>query len=211
VRLVGLTGGIATGKSTFAAALRAQGAPVLDADQLARQVVAPGSAALQEIARVFGPAVLARDGSLDRKALGALVFADPALRRRLEAITHPAIRAAMLAETARLSEAGHDLIFYDAPLLFEVGLDQAMALTVVVWAPPEAQLARLMARDGLARAEAEARLAAQLPVAEKAARADVIIDNADDGAPLSGKAARLLEDLRGGLGRRLPSAAPRRY
>jgi dephospho-CoA kinase len=211
MRLVGLTGGIATGKSTFAAALRALGVPVLDADLLARQVVAPGTPALAEIARAFGPAVLGPDGALDRKALGALVFADPAARKRLEAITHPAIRAAMVAETRRLAEAGHDLAFYDTPLLYEVGLDQAMALTVVVFAPPEAQLARLMARDGLGRAEAEARLAAQLPVAEKAARADVVIDNADDRAPLQAKAAALLADLRAGLGRRLPSAPPRRY
>jgi len=211
VRLVGLTGGIATGKSTFAAALRALGVPVLDADLLARQVVAPGTPALAGIVGAFGPGVVGPDGALDRKALGALVFADPAARRRLEAITHPAIRAAMAAETARLAAAGHDLAFYDTPLLFEVGLDQAMALTVVVFAPPEAQVARLMARDGFSRAEAEARLAAQLPVAEKAARADVVIDNADDRAPLAGKAAALLADLRAGLGRRLPSAPPRRY
>jgi dephospho-CoA kinase len=211
MRLVGLTGGIATGKSTFAAALRALGVPVLDADQLARQVVAPGTPALAEIARAFGPGVLGPDGALDRQALGAVVFADPAARRRLEAITHPAIRAAMVAETQRLAGAGHDLAFYDTPLLYEVGLDQAMALTVVVFAPPEVQVARLMARDGHGRAEAEARLAAQLPVAEKAARADVVIDNADGGAPLAGKAAALLADLRAGLGRRLPSAPPRRY
>jgi len=211
VRLVGLTGGIATGKSTFAAALRALGVPVLDADQLARQVVAPGTPALAEIARAFGPATLAADGALDRKALGALVFADPEARRRLEAITHPAIRAAMQAETARLAAAGHDLAFYDAALLFEVGLDRAMSLVVVVDAPPEVQVARIMARDGLTRAEAQARLAAQLPVAEKAARADVVVDNGDAGVPLDAKAARLVADLRAGLGRRLPMAPPARY
>jgi len=211
VRLVGLTGGIATGKSTFAAALRALGVPVLDADQLARQVVAPGTPALAEIARAFGPATLAADGALDRKALGALVFADPEARRRLEAITHPAIRAAMQAETARLAAAGHDLAFYDAALLFEVGLDRAMSLVVVVDAPPEVQVARIMARDGLTRAEAQARLAAQLPVAEKAARADVVVDNGDAGVPLDAKAARLVADLRAGLGRRLPTAPPARY
>jgi dephospho-CoA kinase len=211
VRLVGLTGGIATGKSTFAAALRTLGVPVVDADQLARAVAAPGTPALQEIARTFGPGVLGADGALDRKALGALVFADPGARRRLEAITHPAIRAAMVAETARLGAEGHELVFYDTPLLYEVGLDAAVALVVVVFAPPAAQVARLAARDGLSRAEAEARLAAQLPVAEKAARADVIVDNGDDGVPLGPKAARLIADLRAGLGRRLPSAPPARY
>jgi dephospho-CoA kinase len=211
VRLVGLTGGIATGKSTFAAALRSLGVPVVDADQLARVVVAPGTPALAAVAAAFGPGVLAADGGLDRKALGALVFADGEARRRLEAITHPAIRQAMAAETARLAAEGRDLAFYDAPLLYEVGLDQAMALVVVVDAPPQAQLARLMARDGLAGAEAAARLAAQLPVAEKAARADVVVDNADPGVPLLPKAARLVADLRAGLGRRLPSEPPRRY
>ncbi len=211
MRLVGLTGGIATGKSTFAAALSALGVPVVDADQLARAVVTPGAPALAEIAARFGPEVLAADGTLDRRALGALVFADPAARRRLEAITHPAIRRAMEAETARLAAAGHDLVFYDTPLLYEVGLEPAMALVVVVLAPPEAQLARLRARDGLTAAEARARLAAQLPAAEKAARADVVVDNADASAPLDDKAARLVADLRAGLGRRLPSQPPRRY
>jgi dephospho-CoA kinase len=207
VRLVGLTGGIATGKSTFAAALRELGVHHRDADQLARAVVAPGTPALAAISAAFGPGVLAAGGGLDRKALGALVFADEEARRRLEAITHPAIRQAMVAETARLADEGRDLAFYDAPLLYEVGLDQAMALVVVVHAPPDAQLARLMARDGLTPAEASARLAAQLPVAEKAARAD----NADPGAPLGPSAARLVADLRAGLGRRLPSQPPRRY
>jgi dephospho-CoA kinase len=211
VRLVGLTGGIATGKSTFAAALRDLGVPVVDADQLARAVVAPGTPALDAIVREFGPGVRGPDGALDRKALGAIVFADPAARRRLEAITHPAIREAMVAETARLAAAGHDLAFYDAPLLFEVGLDRAMALVVVVDAPREAQLRRLGARDGLSRAEAEARLAAQLPAAEKAARADVVVENGDEAVPLRPRAARLVADLRAGLGRRLPSAPPRRY
>jgi dephospho-CoA kinase len=210
VRLIGLTGGIATGKSTFAAALRALGCPVIDADRLARQVVEPGTPALAAVAATF-PGVVGPDGRLDRKALAARVFGDEEARRRLEAITHPAIRAAMLAETARLEATGHDLVFYDTPLLFEVGLDRAMALVVVVWAPREAQLRRLATRDGLSAAEAEARLRAQLPVDEKAARADVVIDNADETAPLGPKAARLVAELRAGLGRSLPGSAPARY
>src|SRR5689334_19850198 len=99
MRLLGLTGGIATGKSTFAALLRARGVPVVDADALARDVVAPGAPALQEIAREFGPGMIGPDGALDRKRMGALVFGDPGARRRLEAITHPAIRRAMAEET----------------------------------------------------------------------------------------------------------------
>ncbi len=210
MRLVGLTGGIATGKSTLAAALRDLGIPVIDADQLARRVVEPGTPALAAIGEAF-PGVIGADGRLDRKGLGARVFGDEAGRRRLEAITHPAIRAAMVAETARLASQGHDLVFYDTPLLYEVGLDQAMALVVVVSAPREAQLRRLAARDGLSTADAEARLRAQLPVEEKAARADVVVDNADETAPLAPRAARLLADLRAGLGRRLPGSAPARY
>jgi dephospho-CoA kinase len=211
LRVVGLTGGIATGKSTFAAALRDLGVPVLDADALARSVVAPGSPALADIARAFGRGVLGPDGGLDRKRLGALVFADPEARRRLEAITHPAIRDVMLAETARLAAAGHPIAFYDAPLLYEVGLDAVLDCVVVVQAPREVQLQRAVARDGVAPAEAEARLAAQWPIEEKVARADFVVDNTAGADDLRPKAARLLADLRRGLGRRLPNAAPVRY
>jgi dephospho-CoA kinase len=211
VRVVGLTGGIATGKSTFAAALRARGVPVVDADALARAVVAPGSPALAAIARAFGPDVLGPDGALDRRKVAARVFSDPEARRRLEGITHPAIRRAMLDETLRLAAEGHDLVFYDAPLLFEVGLDRALDSVVVVWAPAEAQRGRLAARDGLSAAEADARLAAQWSVDEKAARADFVVENTGTPEALAEKADRLLLDLRRGLGRRLPNAAPVRY
>ena len=211
MRIVGLTGGIATGKSTFAEALRARGAPVIDADVLAREVVAPGSPALAEIARTFGPGVLGPDDALDRKRLGALVFADPEARHRLEAITHPAIRQLMLAETARLAEAGHPLAFYDAPLLYEVGIDAVVDAVVVVYAPEQAQRARLAARDWASAAEAEARLAAQWPIDEKAARADFVVDNTGGTGDLGSKAERLLADLHRGAGRRLPNAPPVRY
>jgi dephospho-CoA kinase len=211
VRVVGLTGGIASGKSTFAEALRARGVPVVDADALARAAVAPGTPALGELARLFGPGVLAPDGSLDRKRMAALVFGDAEARRRLEAVTHPAVRRAMAEETARLAAAGHDLAFYDAPLLFEVGLDAVLDAVVVVWAPRDEQRARAVARGGLSPEEADARLAAQLPLDEKARRADFVVAN--DGAPeaLDGKAERLLEDLRKGQGARLPNADPVRY
>jgi len=211
VRIVGLTGGIASGKSTFAAILRARGVPVLDADALARAAVAPGSPALAEIVRAFGPDVLLSDGSLDRKRMAALVFADADARRRLEAITHPAVRRAMAEETARLAQDGHALAFYDTPLLFEVGLEAALDCVVVVWVPPEVQEARLAARDGLAPAEAAARLAAQLPIDEKARRADFVVENVGPATELGRKADRLLGDLRRGLGRKLPNAAPVRY
>lgn len=211
MRVVGLTGGIASGKSTFADALRARGVPVVDADALARAAVAPGAPALAEIVRAFGPGVLAPDGTLDRKRVGATVFADPVARRRLEAIIHPAVRAGMAAETARLAAAGHDLAFYDTPLLYEVGLEGALDAVVVVWVPAAVQRARLVSRDGIAPADADARIAAQLPIDEKAARADFVVENTGAPEALGGKADRLLADLRSGLGRKLPNAAPVRY
>jgi dephospho-CoA kinase len=211
VRLVGLTGGIASGKSTFAALLRARGVPVVDADALAREAVRPGAPALTAIATAFGPQALLPDGSLDRRWIGARVFADPEERRRLEAITHPAVRALMAAELVRLEAAGHTLAFYDVPLLYEVGLDAAMDSVVVVWTPPAVQLARLVERDGLTPAEAQARISAQLPIDEKAARADFIVENVGPPEALGPKADRLLADLRQGLGRTLPNASPVRY
>ena len=211
MRLVGLTGGIASGKSTFAAALRDLGAPVIDADLLARDAVRAGSAALAAIVREFGPGALGPDGTLDRKAMADRVFADPSARARLEAIVHPAVRQAMAAETARLAAAGHSLAFYDVPLLFERGLDREVDCVVVVHVPPEVQVARLRARDGLGQPEAEARLAAQMPIDEKARRADVVVENGGDLASLRSRAALVLADLRRGLGRRLPNAPPARY
>lgn len=211
MRVVGLTGGIATGKSTFAEALRARGVPVVDADALARAAVAPGSPALAEIRRALGPDVIAPDGTLDRKRVAALVFADAGARSRLEAITHPAVRLMMAEETARLAASGHDLVFYDTPLLFEVGLDRTLDAVVVVWAPARVQRQRLVGRDGLSPPDADARLAAQLPIDEKAARADFVIDNVGAPEELGPKADRLLADLRRGLGRKLPNSAPVRY
>jgi dephospho-CoA kinase len=211
VRLVGLTGGIASGKSTFASILRARGAAVLDADRLARAAVAPGSPGLAEVVAAFGEGVLGPDGGLDRKRMADRVFADPAARARLEAIVHPRVRAAVRDETARLAGAGAALAFYDVPLLFETGLDREVDAVVVVWAPREKQLERLVARDGLSRDEAEARLAAQLPIAEKAARADLVVVN--DGPPdaLAAKATALLADLESGAGRRRPGEPARTY
>jgi dephospho-CoA kinase len=211
VRLVGLTGGIASGKTTFAGALRALGVPVVDADALSRAAVAPGTPALAEIVRVFGTGVLAPDGALDRKRVAAIVFADPAARRRLEAVIHPAVRAAMAAETARLAAEGHALAFYDTPLLYEVGLEALLDSVVVVWAPLHVRRERLVLRDGLTPDEADARLAAQLPLDEKAARADFVVDNSGPPEALAGKAERLLADIRAGVGRKLPNAPPVRY
>jgi dephospho-CoA kinase len=211
MRLVGLTGGIGTGKSTFAAALRELGVPVVDADQLARQAVRRGTPALGRIAAEFGPGSIGPDGELDRKRMADLVFADPEARARLEAIVHPEVRRLLGEETARLAATDHDLAFYEVPLLYERGLERELECVVVVWAPAAAQRARLVARDRLSPAQAEARLAAQMPVDEKARRADVVVVNDGELAALRAKAAPLLRDLRRGLGRRLPNAPPARY
>jgi len=211
MRLVGLTGGIGSGKSTFADALRALGAPVLDADRLAREAVRPGSPWLDAVVREFGPGSLLPGGELDRKGMAARVFSDAAARARLEAVVHPAIRAAVAAETARLAAEGRDLAFYDVPLLFERGLDREVDCVVVIWVPPAVQLARLMARDGLTRPEAQVRLDAQIPIDEKARRADVVVSNDGDIASLRARAGPLLQALRAGLSRRLPNQPPARY
>jgi dephospho-CoA kinase len=211
MRLVGLTGGIATGKSTFAAVLRARGVPVIDADQLAREAVAKGSPALADVVAAFGPEVLDAEGALDRKRMAARVFADPTARADLERIVHPRVRAAMRAAVARLAADGAPLAFYDVPLLYEAGREGEVDLVAVVWAPREAQLERLAARDGMGPAAAEARLAAQLPVDEKAARADVVIVNDGPADALGAKADALLADLAAGLARRAPGTSARRY
>ena len=211
MRLIGLTGGIATGKSTFAAALGRAGAPVLDADQLARAAVAQGSPGLASVVAEFGPDVLTASGDLDRRRMAARVFADPAERARLEAIVHPSVRALFRAERDRLCAEGHPVAFYDVPLLYEAGLEGEVELVVVVWAPRTVQLARLAARDGLTADDAATRLAAQLPIDDKAARADVVVVNDGDLAALAAKAPRLLADLERGLSRKLPNAPPARY
>ena len=198
--LVGLTGGIATGKSTVAETLRRLGAVVIDADQLARDVVVPGEPALAEIVREFGD-VRHPDGTLDRKKLGALVFSDPARRRRLEAITHPAIRERFLRRLRELEERGFEgLVFFDAPVMIESGNYRNMDRLVVVFTDEATQRARLVARDGMTPAEASQRMAAQMPVVDKAKLADYVIDNCGDRAATEARTREvfqaLLADLR---------------
>ena len=176
--LVGLTGSIATGKSTVSRMFAHLGARVIDADLLAREVVMPGQPAYAGIVEEFGPQVVRGDGSLDRKALGALVFGDSAKRKRLEEITHPAIglrRERMLSVLDE--EVFEGVVIWDAALLFEGGGAGKMDRVVVVYADPETERRRLVERDGLGDADARARIASQMPVAEKAKLADHVIDN----------------------------------
>jgi dephospho-CoA kinase len=172
-----LTGGIGSGKSTVAKFWRSEGLAVVDADGLAREVVTPGAPALEEIAREFGSDVLDEQGALQRARLGEIVFGDAAARQRLERIVHPRVRAAAAAHWEDLAAAGRRLACYEVPLLFETGQEEAYRPVVVVQVSPATQLERIMARDGLERAAAQARIDAQMPLAEKAARADYVISN----------------------------------
>jgi dephospho-CoA kinase len=196
----GLTGGIGSGKSRVAALLRERGVPVVDADELAREAVAVGSEGLAEVVRAFGRELLAVDGSLDRKRLGALVFSDEAARRRLNAITHPRVRQLSAERFAELSRQGAALAAYDVPLLFEVGLDAVLRPIVVVAASEATQRARIVARDGLSAAEAQARIDAQLPLSEKRRRADHVIENDGSLAELAAQVDALLPKLRASAG-----------
>ncbi len=174
--LIGLTGGIATGKSTVSRMLRTAGVPVVDADEVARSVVRPGLPAHREIVACFGQGVLQPDGTIDRERLGRLVFSDRAALARLNAITHPAIEAEIAAQVARLQGPNRPVVV-DIPLLFEVGDPETYDEVVLVYVDRETQIQRLMARDGLTRTDAVQRLQAQLPIETKVARADRIIDN----------------------------------
>lgn len=177
IRVIGLTGGIATGKSTVARLLEEQGAVVIDADALSREAVRPGSEPLERIVALFGPQILLPDGCLDRKGLGRLVFADLAKRRRLEEITHPAIRNLADERISRLAAAGHRVVFHMAPLLIEANAVDRVDEVWVVTVRPEVQLERLMRRDAIGRAEAERIIASQMPLAEKERHGRIVIDN----------------------------------
>lgn len=187
MHVFGLTGGIACGKSAVAARLAERGIPIIDADVLAREVVTRPSPGLDAIVRELGPAVLAPDGTLDRAALAAVVFADVGKRKVLEAITHPLIAAAGLARTRELARAAHPLACYEAALIVENGLADAFRPLVVVVAPDHVQIARILARDGLTEPAARARLAAQRTNQEKVLVADLVIENDGTLAELAGK------------------------
>jgi dephospho-CoA kinase len=179
--LVGLTGGIASGKSAVSRQLAELGCRLVDADVLAREVVAPGEPAWRAIVEAFGSDVARPDGQLARKRLGALVFADPARRKELEAITHPAIMARRQATLDLWAAEGFDgLVVLDIPLLIEVGAAAHVDRVVLVYAEPEVQLTRLMGRDGFDRAEAARRVASQMPLVEKVRHAHFVIDNAGE-------------------------------
>lgn len=191
---VGLTGGIGSGKSEVSRRLAAYGAVLIDADAVAREVVEPGTPGLAEVAETFGPGVLRGDGSLDRDKLGSMVFADPALRGKLNAIVHPLVGARM-AELERAAPPG-SVVVHDVPLLAENGLAGAYDLVVVVDVPPQLQLDRLVRIRGMARQQAEARIAAQASREQRLAVADIVLDNSGSLADLDRQVAGLWAELR---------------
>jgi dephospho-CoA kinase len=194
VLLVGLTGGIGSGKSTVARMLEEQGAVVFDADLLAREAVEPGTPGHAAVIERFGADVLAPGGELDREALASIVFADPAARRDLEQIVHPEVRR-LFAEG---SEAYHDtdrIVVFSAPLLVESGMHTAFEILVVVSATVATQIQRLMRQRGMSEPSIRARIDAQAPLEDKAAVADFLVDNEGTLAELQSQVERLWHDL----------------
>ena len=174
---IGLTGGIASGKSTVSAMLRQMGAVVIDTDWIAHEVTAPGSGAVMEMSRRYGSDIVKEDGSLRRDAVGKIVFSDPVEKKWLEALLHPLIRAEAEKQAQAAFEAGQKVVVLDVPLLFESGWNGQVDEIWTVYVPREIQEVRLQRRDGYTESEIADRLASQWPIDEKAKRADVVIDN----------------------------------
>jgi dephospho-CoA kinase len=197
LKLIGLTGGIGSGKSTVGRMIAALGVPVLDADQIAREIVAPGQPAHAEIAAAFPEVMVGAPPNIDRKRLAARVFTDATARKRLEAITHPRIQARAQQLAEGLEAAGHRLAFYEASLLVETGRHADFDGLVVVSASEPTQIERAMRRDGANRADVLARLQAQLPLAEKRRVATAVIDNDGDLAATGAAVEALVRSLIG--------------
>ncbi|MFW3615508.1 dephospho-CoA kinase [Billgrantia antri] len=189
--IVGVTGGIASGKSTVARAFAALGVPWVDADDVAREVVEPGEPALAEIAARHGSQVIQEDGGLNRRALREIVFAEPSERLWLESVTHPRIRQRILAHLERLQSEGAPYVLLVSPLLFESGQSEMVDRCLVIDVPESLQLARTAARDDVDEKQARAILAAQMPRSERLARADDVIDNSGSEEDLAAQVAVL--------------------
>ena len=195
--LVGLTGGVATGKSTVAMMFEQCGAAVIDADLLARQVVEPGKPAWREIVTLFGKTVLRPDRSLDRQALGNIVFHNPKKRRQLERIIHPRVAREQQRLVRRIAKGKpRAVVIYEVPLLFEAGVDKRVDKIIVVTADRETQVSRLKKRNGLSRAEALRRILSQMPLAKKIQQADHVLDGTVPRPSLRRQVGQLLKNLR---------------
>lgn len=195
--LIGLTGGVATGKSTVAKMFKKCGAIVIDADELAREVVRPGQPAWRDIMRRFGKSVLNSDRTINRQALGQIVFRDRTKLRQLERIIHPRVAAEQKRLTRQASRKDPNaVVIYDVPLLFEAGIDKRVDKIIVVTADQETQITRLRKRNTLSRTEALRRIRSQMPLAMKRLRADYVLDGTKHRQSLSRDVSRLFEDFR---------------
>lgn len=196
--VAGLTGGIATGKSTVAAIFEEAGARLIDADRIAREAVRKGSPAHRDIVAHFGMDVLLGDGEIDRKRLAVIIFNNPAAQRALEHIVHPQVKQEVDRRVALIRRQAPDaLIILDIPLLFEAGMQRGLDAVIVVYAPEHLQLARLMARDGLTEPEALARIRAQMPIESKRALATRVIDNSGSREQTRQQALKIYRQLAG--------------
>jgi dephospho-CoA kinase len=196
VKLVGLTGGIASGKSTVAKILQSLGAAVVNADDLAREVVEPGHEAWKEIVASFGADILQSDQTLDRQKLRTLIFNQPEARKRLESIIHPRVRALAEERIRQYAAAGYPVVIYEVPLLFEGNLQEWLRPVILVACDVETQTARLQKRDDLTAADAEKHIAAQMSLKDKRRLADYVIENNGSLEDLERQTRQILEELK---------------
>ena len=194
-QIVGLTGGIASGKSTVSRLLGQVGFPIIDADLVAHRLQQPGQPGFERLVERFGRSIVTMDGSLDRQRLGQCVFNNQDARNQLNQVMQPLIRKNIMGQLANFKKAAVPAVILDVPLLFEQGYDEDCDLVVVVTVDKATQLARLMKRDGLSQAAAQARVAAQMPLNKKVARADIVIDNNGDDNHLRQQVAQLVKRL----------------
>lgn len=197
MKTVGITGGIASGKSTVVQIIREMGFPVYSADQIAREVVEPGEPAYQEVVNCFGPDVLLPDGRLDRPKLAGIVFADVSKRKLLEAIIHPAVKKRIDQARQHCLEEGKAAVFVEVPLLYESGMEGSFDAVWVVAVDPLCQMERLQQRDRFSREEADQRVRAQMPLELKKQRAHLVIDNSHDVEALREKITKYVEGFLG--------------
>lgn len=193
---VALTGGIATGKSFCLAEIAAAGVPTIDADRLAHDAIAPGTPGFDAVVMRFGRGVVGVSGAIDRPTLGRLVFGDARARRDLEAIIHPSVYRAVERWFAELGDRSEPLGVADIPLLYETGREIDFDVVIVAACPPGLQAERLMARNGLSQEEAAQRMAAQMPIEDKTARADHVVDTSGTYDETRAQVARVLRELR---------------
>ena len=193
MKIIGLTGSIATGKSTVSQVLAQRGYEIIDADAVVHELQAKGSPLLSEIVKAFDPTILHEDGSLNRGELGKIIFGNALARAKLDGIVHPAVRAEF---ERRILTSKAEILFLDVPLLFEAGFDDMTAANLVISASEEVQLKRLMLRDGFSKEEAQARIRSQMAMCEKVARADYVIDNSGDLCELEKNVDRVLGEIK---------------